>query len=758
MAPRECPTTISGSIVECDRGVLSEVIELPGTGLSLSYSTDRLAATNRSMQFGFSCGALAIGDYRLRVTIAGRVYDSDEIVERFCDSPAQRAQVLWDGRDLGGRLIEGAVGVHVWLAKSSIQMIRTCPWNERTRTFGDPASGCPEGEYTELERRTGGAYRVVTWSGQMASLPASASGFGEGWVLSGVHRIDPVTGVVLTSTHANLGTDSLAGEGTDWPPTRNGVPCPTTGMIPTGMTSGAPAQSSDPVVEVIVSDEGDRYYRLRPVDHRALLGQMDRDTCTVTSAPVQADRWLSIPDALGEQTIGRVRQGRSRRSISFLLADTDTVTGSLSAQEATVCTSGARCWSQVFGPTPARPATPACAATFSTETVTGDGLSYRDCWHPESVYLNPYRYILGLVDFIDTDDGRYFVIDHGTAHGQSLYYADFFGLPVRVAGRGPSGDCDAVGDFATWNAAAPGGAPTINGRSVCLDGIRDLALHPDGGVHLLVVPDTNPGGSLHPIGTVLFVNDAGMLRSEAGRLDLPSTVAPLLGGGLVESLVEQLADLLADGAAAADTVLYDPTSIETDIDGAVWVREGRLGRIRQFDSTGASRVMIGCTEIVDGGDCNDYVHQRIGNPTNGEGIYLNAQASFTLTGSEILVVTGTLPAHPGGPTRTSRGLSALYRGTRPAENGERYLARPYKPFLPRVAPCRIFPDAPVGCCRRSAGRRTWRTCTVVRAIEQGVVGRRPSSVGRGRSRRIGCGRRARLGGSWRSSSAWPRSR
>jgi RHS repeat-associated protein len=676
MAPRECPTTIAGSIVECDRGVLSEVIELPGTGLSLSYSTDRLAATNRSMQFGFSCGALALGDYRLRVTIAGRIYDTDEIVERFCDTMDQRAQVVWDGRDLGGRAVEGAVGVHVWLAKHSVQLIRTCAWNDRTRTFGDPASGCPAGESTDFERRTGGAYRVVTWSGQMASLPAGASGFGEGWVLSGVHRIDPGTGVILSNPQANLSMDSMLGEGVDWPPTRGGAACSVSGMLlAVNSTTQVPANSADPVVEVVVNDEGDRYYRLRPTNLAPVLGEMDRDTCTVTASPILSDRLLTPPDNLGNLTIGRSRAARSGRGIAFLLADADTVTNSPSATEATVCVAAVGCWSQVFGPTPVRPSPAECATSPAAETVTGDGLLYRDCWHPEAAATKPYRYILGLVDFIDSDDGRYFVVDHGT-HGQSLYYSDFRGMPIRVAGRGPTGDCDSVGDFAAWHAAAAGGAPLVNGRDVCLDGIRDLALHPDGGVHLLMVPDTNPGGTADRIGTVLYVSPAGMVRSEAGRLGLPTLVATLVAGGLVESLVDEIGDLLADGVAASEAVLHDPTSIETDSDGSVWVREGRLGRIRRFDATGISRTIIGCTEFVDGGDCGAYVHQRIGNPTNGTGIYLNAHPSFTLTGSEILVVTGTLPAHPGGAARPNRGLSTLFRGTRPATNGDRYVARP----------------------------------------------------------------------------------
>ncbi|MFO0613184.1 MAG: RHS repeat-associated core domain-containing protein [Polyangiaceae bacterium] len=112
--PKPKPCQDKGSRIECQNGIVGEQIPLPGTGMSLRYTTERtpgyVAARKISVPFSESVVPPTMQRISVTLQIAGQVFEQ---VETCPCAPDQRFELTWDGNDRYGRPVQGEQPVGV---------------------------------------------------------------------------------------------------------------------------------------------------------------------------------------------------------------------------------------------------------------------------------------------------------------------------------------------------------------------------------------------------------------------------------------------------------------------------------------------------------------------------------------------------------------------------------------------------------------------------------------------------------------------
>ncbi len=96
-----------GSLIECQNQTLREHLPIVGTPFELHYASDRVPGRGASVEVevplsGDSVPA-SLESIELRVSIAGR-----DLVSSYAPLPNQSATIVWDRRDVYGRILQGA--------------------------------------------------------------------------------------------------------------------------------------------------------------------------------------------------------------------------------------------------------------------------------------------------------------------------------------------------------------------------------------------------------------------------------------------------------------------------------------------------------------------------------------------------------------------------------------------------------------------------------------------------------------------------
>lgn len=190
--------TKSGSVIECTNQILREEIPLPGTGMSLTYESDRAPGrtADRTVVIPITDAnpPPSLSRVLVEVYVAGQAhyfaYDSNNL-RRDGDvfGPNQEVTFTWDGRDAYGRPMNGRIHGAVRIGYEFPVMFGS------SNSFGGPARQREDGEFVELSEARE-AY--VFWRTQLATFDVwddRGAGLG-GWRLSQHHQFDPEGGVL----------------------------------------------------------------------------------------------------------------------------------------------------------------------------------------------------------------------------------------------------------------------------------------------------------------------------------------------------------------------------------------------------------------------------------------------------------------------------------------------------------------------------------------------------------------------------------
>lgn len=197
----EDPDCRAGSIIECQNQILRESVPLTGTGLSLNYSSNRVASRTARNTVEITLSGDEVPDslkhIDLEINIAGQ-----QFTQRF-DPPLRNRHktFTWDGKDGFGRPVTGTA-----LAKIRIGYVYPMVYASATQqaaSFALPGSAFAEGFPT----RDG----FTVWqelTANLGTLGAEAQSVA-GWALSIHHRYDPIDKTLHLGTGEHRSANAL---------------------------------------------------------------------------------------------------------------------------------------------------------------------------------------------------------------------------------------------------------------------------------------------------------------------------------------------------------------------------------------------------------------------------------------------------------------------------------------------------------------------------------------------------------------------
>ncbi|MCL4762305.1 MAG: hypothetical protein KJ018_11120, partial [Burkholderiales bacterium] len=201
--PCDCPPCQGqGSIIECGNQTLGETIPIAGTGMSLVYRSDRVPGRREANRVDIPItGATvpaSLASTLVEVTIAGQ-----QVRQAFGNAAAQSTSFSWDGKDVYGRVLQGAQKARVRVGFEYPSQFQATP--EAYYRSWALASGNPIGI---TGRNLSQIFREHdVWLG---GWDARGQGFG-GWTLSAHHVYDHRNRVLYMGTgERRRETDALA--------------------------------------------------------------------------------------------------------------------------------------------------------------------------------------------------------------------------------------------------------------------------------------------------------------------------------------------------------------------------------------------------------------------------------------------------------------------------------------------------------------------------------------------------------------------
>lgn len=206
--------TKAGSIIECENQILGEEIAVSDTPFALNYRSSRVPGGP-----GFKLGVQYSGDVvpeslveaRVEVSVAGRTLRSS-----FSDvAPNQHTFVRWDGRDVNGKLVQGAQPARVCVNYAYAPVPRAQGAAGTTDLFGEwtnaglqvPSDFSGTVELAKCYGRGVVAGSIIPGVINQANMHQlggflareAAVGLG-GWTLDVHHTLDPQTGMLYLGT------------------------------------------------------------------------------------------------------------------------------------------------------------------------------------------------------------------------------------------------------------------------------------------------------------------------------------------------------------------------------------------------------------------------------------------------------------------------------------------------------------------------------------------------------------------------------
>ena len=180
----DCPSLV-GSEVHHRSRVFHEDIEIPGTGLTLHYASDR--TEGHKVLFNVPVSGDSIRDTVQRVTV--RLSVAGVNIEKELDevpSGAESVQIVWDGKDYRGEPIKSTVKakVHVGYAyqgayRSSGMYVSEEEMQQRIESFGMPGQ-----DVTWARARE----QVMLWKTDEITVEPLPAELADGWTISNHHQ------------------------------------------------------------------------------------------------------------------------------------------------------------------------------------------------------------------------------------------------------------------------------------------------------------------------------------------------------------------------------------------------------------------------------------------------------------------------------------------------------------------------------------------------------------------------------------------
>ena len=187
--PQPCPVNI-GSAVNSRERVLHEDLDLPGTGLSLHYATDRTTDYFHRIIVPASGDTVpaSLDKIIVEVAVAGRV-----LRQELAPAPDLIAEFVWDGLDVLGNPMRSTATATIRLGfayrpvYSTLSNITAVSLNI-LRSFGIP------GNFATPYGRDDSILGAVMWTTHLLPIAAKAAaieraGLGAGWTLSAHHHL-----------------------------------------------------------------------------------------------------------------------------------------------------------------------------------------------------------------------------------------------------------------------------------------------------------------------------------------------------------------------------------------------------------------------------------------------------------------------------------------------------------------------------------------------------------------------------------------
>lgn len=197
------PNICQGSIIEAQNRTVGEAVPIVGTGLVLSYASDRVQGYGGQRQLTIPVRGPSVPDSLQRIdldiSVAGRKHHvqfgrSEFTSAEFVANPTYVFQ--WDGLDLAGHQVQGAAPVDV-----------KTTFNYAAEYAATSAFGGPSGATTTVPTRI-----LVpiskTWSGTLGNVDFKHFGLG-GWSISAQHFYDAENGVLYRGDGSRQDAQSL---------------------------------------------------------------------------------------------------------------------------------------------------------------------------------------------------------------------------------------------------------------------------------------------------------------------------------------------------------------------------------------------------------------------------------------------------------------------------------------------------------------------------------------------------------------------
>lgn len=197
-----CEGAVSpGSTFSCESGVLEQDIPIPGTPVTLHYSSDQTSGHRSAVDVRATGDTVPASLQGIDVTmqVGDRVYRSTAPL-----APSQYVHFDWDGKDAKGNPLPGKQTAKVRVAYHyPLDYTRTNA-GANSRAFGAAGVGVIGNRATAV----GDLYQDFDVALEAPSAPPLATG----WTVSGVHRLDPATNTVFRGdgSRQHLGELQLA--------------------------------------------------------------------------------------------------------------------------------------------------------------------------------------------------------------------------------------------------------------------------------------------------------------------------------------------------------------------------------------------------------------------------------------------------------------------------------------------------------------------------------------------------------------------
>ena len=198
------PTCTSGSIIECQNQALGITVPLSGSPEALTYRSDRVPATARTLGIPLrgAAGPGSVVEILLKIDVAGQKLTLPPIPGSEIDTPYV---FVWDGKDKYGHRLSGAQQVKVDIGYVYIGGYMSTPG------FGAPPSGGGGGGFLAFIPATLKFTFWSHWTGIIGDVDATGLGYG-GWSVSDHHLYDPVRHMLLRGDGSRKIAKASAGQ------------------------------------------------------------------------------------------------------------------------------------------------------------------------------------------------------------------------------------------------------------------------------------------------------------------------------------------------------------------------------------------------------------------------------------------------------------------------------------------------------------------------------------------------------------------